>query len=56
MLARAIDDGIGYLLDSMNPRGRSRLWPTSDGAERSDPYAVHHGAAGIVAGPRLKKM
>lgn len=48
-LTRAIDDGIGHLLDSMNPPSKSRLWPTSDRAERSDPYAVHHGAAGILA-------
>lgn len=48
-LTRAIDDGIGYLIGTMNPGSKSRLWPVSDSAENTDPYAVHHGAAGILA-------
>lgn len=44
-----IDDGIGYLLDTMEPRRTSRLWPTGDNAVDSDPFAVQHGAAGALA-------
>jgi serine/threonine protein kinase len=48
-LDHAIGDGIGYLLDTMTPGGARRLWPTSDRAVGSDPFAVHHGAAGVLA-------
>lgn len=48
-LTRAIGDGIDYLLDVMNPGSTARLWPTSERAADSDPFAVHHGAAGVLA-------
>ncbi|HEY2575106.1 MAG TPA: class IV lanthionine synthetase LanL [Streptosporangiaceae bacterium] len=48
-LTRAISDGTGYLLDAMDPASTARLWPTSDRAADSDPFAVHHGAAGVLA-------
>jgi serine/threonine protein kinase len=48
-LTSAISDGIGHLLDAMDPGSTARLWPVSDQAADSDPFAVHHGAAGIMA-------
>lgn len=48
-LDRAITDGLDYLVDSADPANTARLWPTSDRAADSDPFAVHHGAAGILA-------
>lgn len=48
-LTRAIGDGTGYLIEVMNPASTARLWPVSARAARSDPFAVHHGAAGVLA-------
>jgi serine/threonine protein kinase len=48
-LNQAISDGVDFLLDTMDPDSSTRLWPTSDRAAKSDPFAVHHGAAGVLA-------
>lgn len=48
-LTQAISDATDYLLDAMDPSSTTRLWPTSDRAANSDPFAVHHGAAGVLA-------
>lgn len=48
-LDRAIGDATSYLLDIMTPDSSARLWPTDDRAADSDPFAVYHGAAGILA-------
>jgi predicted Ser/Thr protein kinase len=44
-----IEDGIGYLLDTMQADSTDRLWPTGEITATSDPFAVQHGAAGELA-------
>jgi hypothetical protein len=48
-LDAVIEDGIGYLLETMDAGSSTRLWPTDDSAIASDPFAVQHGAAGGLA-------
>ncbi|HZM75231.1 MAG TPA: class IV lanthionine synthetase LanL [Candidatus Limnocylindrales bacterium] len=48
-LPKAIRDAAAYLIATMDPQSPNRLWPTSEAAANSDAFAVHHGAAGVLA-------
>jgi hypothetical protein len=48
-LSDAIRDAVSYLVETMKPQGAQRLWPTGETAAASDPLAVQHGAAGVLA-------
>jgi hypothetical protein len=48
-LDRLIEDGLDYLLATMSPDHRKRLWPSSCFGATTDPCNVQHGAAGVIA-------
>jgi len=45
---RLIEDGVANLLATMTPQA-ARLWPPSRFSATTDPCAVQHGAAGVLA-------
>jgi len=47
-LDRVIGDGLNYLLDTKTPRAQ-RLWRAEYPVSATDPLAVQHGAAGVLA-------
>lgn len=47
-----VRDGLAYLAAAMTPQAE-RLWPTSTFGQSTDPCAVQHGAAGVLATLRL---
>ncbi|MFI8194424.1 class IV lanthionine synthetase LanL [Streptomyces sp. NPDC085946] len=43
-----ITDAVEHLLATMDPRNTDRLWPSGKFGATTDPFAVQHGAAGIL--------
>ncbi|MFJ8229003.1 class IV lanthionine synthetase LanL [Streptomyces sp. NPDC094448] len=43
-----IADAVEYLLATMDPQDPDRLWPSGTFGATTDPFAVQHGAAGIL--------
>ncbi|WP_328580619.1 class IV lanthionine synthetase LanL [Streptomyces sp. NBC_00370] len=46
---RLVDDGLTYLVHALRPHPGERLWKSGSFGDTTDPCAVQHGSAGVLA-------